>query len=281
MSRSTDSSVLAIRDAGPMVAGRLWHELAESLRNPGFWAMSSWLDILVRSRKSFLGPLWLLAPAVVYVFGVGSFFAGMFGRSLGEFTTHVALGMMVFRTLMSALIGSAGVFVGSQSFIMDGHMRLTDYILQSLARSGFDLLMFVPSAIVALMLYGHANPYGLLLAVPMMCLIYLNALWISVAFALIGARFSDFGQLLANVSIFMFLLTPIIWYTDSVPTGSLRAQLMRLNPLYHFVEVFRAPVMGQPVEMVSVVIVCAMTVVGLAVATLLYRRYARFVPLWI
>lgn len=281
MSRAASEHTSAIRDTGPVVTGRLWHELADSFRNPGFWAMSSWLDILVRSRKSFLGPLWLLAPAIVYVFGIGAFFAGMYGSSLGAFAAHVALGMMVFRLLMSALVASAGVFGSSQSFILDGHMRLTDYVLQSLAKSSFDLAMYVPVTVVALALHGQVSAQGLLLAVPTMVLIYLNALWISVAFALVGARFADFGQLLLNVSVFMFLLTPIIWFAQSVPPGSLRAQLMRLNPMYHFVEAFRAPILGEPVEPASWWVVGIMTVAGLALATWLYRRYARFVPLWI
>jgi len=236
---------VAVIDADtPPPTRRLWHDLAESFRNPGFWALSSWLDILVRSRKSFLGPLWLLAPGVVYVFGIGSFFASMFNRSIPDFAVHVSLGIVVFRTMMTALVGSAGVFNSSQSFILDGHMRLTDFVLQSLARSAFDMLMTLPVVVVALLLYGQAAPVGLLLALPVLLLVYINAFWISVAFALVGARFVDFGHALATASMFMFLLTPIIWYPESVPPGSIRAKLMLFNPLFHFVEVFRAPIVG-------------------------------------
>jgi len=259
----------------------LWRDLAESFRNPGFWALSSWLDILVRSRKSYLGPMWLLAPGVVYVFGIGSFFASMFNRSIPEFAVHVSLGIVVFRTMMSALVGSAGVFTGNQSFILDGHTRLTDFVLQSLARSAFDMLMTLPVVAVALLLHGQADPVGLVLALPVLGLIYLNAFWISVAFALVGARFVDFGQALATVSMFMFLLTPIIWYPDSVPAGSIRAKLMLFNPLYHYVEVFRAPIVGSGLQPLSLWVVGIATAGGLVLATLLYRRYARFVPLWI
>jgi ABC-2 type transport system permease protein len=273
---------VATIDAGtPPPTRRLWHDLAESLRNPGFWALSSWLDILVRSRKSYLGPFWLLAPGVAYVFGIGSFFASMFNRSIPEFAVHVSLGIVVFRTLMSALVGSAGVFSSSQSFILDGHMRLTDFVMQSLARSAFDMLMTLPVVAAALLLHGQADFAGLLLALPVMLLIYLNAFWISVAFALVGARFVDLGQALATVSTFMFLLTPIIWYPESVPQGSIRATLMLFNPLYHFVEVFRSPIVGTVVQPVSVWVVGVSTAGGLLLATLLYRRYARFVPLWI
>lgn len=262
--------------------GAFWRELGQSLRNPEFWALSSWLDIIVRARKSRFGVLWLFAPSVVYVFGLGMFFLGMQTNAKpGEFFAHVALGAMVFRTLMSSVIGSANVFHGSFSFIMDGHMRLTDYLLQSLAKSFFDMCMYMPVVGVALAIFGGVSPAGLLASLLVMAVIYINALWISAVFALAGARFPDFGQLLNNVSIFLFLLTPIIWYPEMMPAGSLRAQLMRLNPFYHFVEIYRAPIMGQPVDVASAWYVGVMTVVGLVVATLIYRRYARYVPLWI
>jgi ABC-type polysaccharide/polyol phosphate export permease len=267
---------------GTGAPGAFWRELHASFRYPEFWALSSWLDIIVRARKSRFGVIWLLAPSVVYVFGLGTFFRGMQpGANAGDFFVHVALGAMIFRTLMSSVIGSANVFHGSVSFIMDGHMRLTDYLLQSLAKSFFDMCMYLPVVAVALAISGNVSPLGLLVSLPVMVLVYVNALWISALFGLAGARFPDFGQLLNTVSIFLFLLTPIIWYPEMMPQGSIRAQLMRINPFYHFVEIFRAPIMGQPVELASVWYVGALTVAGLVVATFAYRRYARYVPLWI
>ena len=188
---------------------------------------------------------------------------------------------MIFRTLMSTVTGSATVFNGSFSFIMDGHVRLTDYLLESLAKSFFDLCMYLPAVVVTLVMLSDVHTVGLLLAIPSLVVIYLNALWLAAVFSLVGARFPDFGQLLNNISVFLFLLTPIIWYPESMPAGSSRAQLMRFNPFYHFVEIFRSPIMGEPIDPASLWYVGILTVVGLLVATFAYRRYARFVPLWI
>jgi ABC-type polysaccharide/polyol phosphate export permease len=116
---------------------------------------------------------------------------------------------------------------------------------------------------------------------PALVVVYANALWMSAVFALAGARFPDFSQLLNNISVFLFLLTPIIWYPSAMPAGSTRGLLMRMNPFYHLLEIFRAPIMGQPVEVMSLWYVAIMTPLGLLVAALAYRRYARFVPLWI
>lgn len=243
--------------------------------------MSGWLDIVVRARRSRFGLLWLLAPSIVYVFGLGAFFATMQGRTIGQYAAHVALGAMVFRTLMSAVVESSNVFSARASFIMDGHMRLTDYLLESLAKSFFQFCMFIPATAVALVMFGNVSLLGFALLPASLVLIYLNGLWVTVVFSLIGARFSDFGQFIGNISIFIFLLTPIIWYPDTMPADSLRGQLMRFNPFYHFVSIFRSPFLGVPVENFSLVYVGVVTVIGLLTATVLYRRYARFVPLWI
>lgn len=270
---------------GMQAPGNFWGELAESFRHPDFWAMSSWLGIIVRARKSRMGIVWLLAQSVVYVFGVGTFFASMrpagSGMTIGEHFAHVALGMMVFRTLMSTVIGSANIFVGSQAFIMDGHMRLTDYLLKALANAFFDMCMYLPVVVVALWLAGGVAPLGWFTALPVLVLIYLNSLWISALFGVLGARLPDLGQLLATASIFAFILTPIIWYPEMMPEGSIRGIVMRFNPFYHFVEVFRAPIMGDSVAPSSLWYVAIMTTLGLVAGSLVYRRYARYVPLWI
>lgn len=268
-------------NGNPMVCKGFWGDLRGSFRNPEFWAMSSWLDIIVRARKSRLGVLWLMAPAFVYVFGLGFFFASMQGQSIMTFVAHVALGAMVFRTMMSAVIGSANVFSASQAFIMDGHVRLSDYLLQSLAKSFFDFCMYLPFVVIALLMFRGVLPIGLLMAPVVLLLLYINALWMSVVFSLIGARFPDFGQLLSNASVFLFLLTPIIWHPELMPADSVRGQLMRFNPFYHFVSLFRGPILGQQIEPLTYWYMGIMTAVGLLLATLLYRRYARFVPLWI
>jgi ABC-2 type transport system permease protein/lipopolysaccharide transport system permease protein len=66
-----------------------------------------------------------------------------------------------------------------------------------------------------------------------------------------------------------------------MPPGSVRGTFMRFNPLFHMVEVIRAPILGEAIELTTYYYIGTMTVLGWAIAALLYRRYARFVPLWI
>ncbi|HET9033090.1 MAG TPA: hypothetical protein VFN25_09305 [Dokdonella sp.] len=259
----------------------LFRDLAASLRNPEFWALSSWLDIVVRNRQSRLGIFWLMSPAIVYIWGMGGFFASMMHMPLAGFVAYVAIGYLVFRVISSAITESTGAFASSAAFILDGHVRLTDFVLRVIATAMFHFIVSLPVAALALAIYPDPHWVGLLFSLFSMPVVILNALWIGVVFALVGARFPDLKHLVGNIFMFAFLLTPIIWHADTMPPGSLRGTLMRFNPFYHMVELVRAPILGQTIDPSTPLYLAVMTLGGWILAILAYRRYARFVPLWI
>jgi ABC-type polysaccharide/polyol phosphate export permease len=259
----------------------LFGDLYGSLRMPEFWALSTWLDIVVKYRQSRLGILWLFAPPVFYIWGLGAFFAGMNRMPLAHFAAHVGVGYVIFRAINTVIVESTTAFNSSSAFLMDGHLRMTDYVLRVVAKALFYFAMGVPVVALALAIYPELAPVGLATAALSMSLIVINLIWIAVVAALLGARFPDVSQFVSNVFLFAFLLTPIIWYADSVPPESVRGVFMRANPLFHMVEVVRAPILGEPIEPMTFYYLGVMTLVGWLAASVLYRRYARFVPLWV
>jgi ABC-2 type transport system permease protein/lipopolysaccharide transport system permease protein len=256
-------------------------DIAMSIKRPEFWALSTWLDIVVRYRQSRLGALWLLAPPALYTWGLGIFFSKMQHADLRHFAAHVGIGYAIFRLMNSVITEAGGTFSGSASFILDGHLRLTDFVLRVVAKAIFYFAMALPSVIIALMVFDGLQWHGLAMSLLTFPLVIANAVWIAMVFALVGARFPDLSQLINNLFLFAFLFTPIIWYADAMPAGSVRGTFMRFNPLLHLIEMVRAPILGERIEPLTIYYIAAMTVLGWALAAFLYRRYARFVPLWI
>lgn len=256
-------------------------DVKASFRNPEFWALSSWLDIVVRYRQSRLGILWLVAPSIVYIWGVGGFFASMRHVPLSGFVGYVAVGYSIFRVTSSVIIESTGAFAAASPFILDGHVRLSDFVLRVMAKALFYFFLSLPVVGAALAISPDLRISGLAIALLTFPLVMANVLWIGVVFAIVGARFQDLNQFVGNIFLFAFLLTPIVWHADMMPAGSIRGTIMRANPLYHMVEVVRAPILGEPVAELTLYYLAAMTLAGWAVAILAYRRFARFVPIWI
>lgn len=259
----------------------LVRDLAEGVRNPEFWALSAWLDIVITYRRSRLGVFWLLLPSIVYIGGVGALFAGLFGRHYSVFAAHLALGWVVFHVTSSVTSESTTVLYQARSFILDGRMRLSDFVLRSMAKACFYLLMALPMTAVALFLYPSLHVSGVLLGLAAFPLVLINTLWAGVVFALAGARFPDMHQFISNIFRLLFLLTPIVWYPDQMPPHSMRSIVARMNPFYHLIEIVRAPFLGEPIGMQSWLYMGVMTVLGCTLAIVLYRRYARLVPIWL
>jgi ABC-2 type transport system permease protein len=259
----------------------LLKHLAASLREPEFWAYSSWLDIVSKYRRSRLGIVWLLLPPALYVAGIGYFFARLQNTDPLHFIPHLGLGYLIYRLASNVITESCSVLPGHSSFILDGHLRLTDFVLRTMAKALFYLAAALPIIVVVLCMTPDLQWLGVLTALPALLWVLSNLVWLSVCMALLGARFPDVIELTGSIFLFAFILTPILWYADRAPPGTVHGAFMRINPLFHMVEVVRAPILGEPLETSTLVYLGVMTVAGWMLAIWLYRRYSRFVPIWV
>lgn len=259
----------------------LLRDYVDSMRHPEFWVYATWLGIVTKYRRSRLGLLWAFLPPALYAFGVGGFFANIQGTTPREFIPHLALGYIMFRFITVSLSEATTACTGNTSFILDGRVRLTDYVLQVIAKAAFYFLVAIPVALVALSLTPSFQWVGVLTLLPALLTVVLNVAWMGSIVSVIGARLPDVHELIGSILMFSFLFTPIIWTAEQAPADSLRGGIARINPLFHMVEIVRAPLLGEPVEQLSFIYLGVMLVSGWLAAIMVYRRYARFVPIWL
>lgn len=268
-------------DASRSAEGRSFtSDLITSIKHPDFWGFSSWLDLVTKYRRSALGLVWIFLPPVCYVFGIGYFYSLLFGRESLPFMVHLGMGYVLWRMITQVITGASTTMATHRAFIMDGRIRYTDYVLRIFAKSGF---YFVITAIILVPLVALVSPplLGVASLVLTLPLFILNVLWLGVVVAVLGARFPDLHELSTTVFIFGFLLTPIIWQASLTPPDTWRGFVARLNPAFHLIEFVRAPVLGEPTESLTYWVIAGMTVGGCLLATYVYRRYSRFIAVWL
>ena len=260
----------------------LWWSLFETLRAPSFWIYSSWLDLVTKYRQSTVGLLWLILPTAAFVLLLGNVYSHLMGYDIRSYMPYLATGYVLWRFMLQVINDSSGAFQSHRAFILDGRIRLTDFLLRSFAKAGLQLL-FAFVVVVAVVAWYRSWEGVLFLATLLvtMPVLLLNLFWISVCVGLIGARFPDTRDAIGTILVAGFLLTPIIWMVDRFPPDSLRGFLVRLNPAYRLLDVVRSPALGQMPETSSILASLAMGLMGSLFATWLYRRYARFVALWV
>jgi ABC-type polysaccharide/polyol phosphate export permease len=106
-----------------------------------------------------------------------------------------------------------------------------------------------------------------------------NLFWVALLLAVLSVRFRDIPQIVASVVQVAFFLSPIIWKADML--GPKNRFVADFNPLYHFMEVIRAPLLGQPIRAISWIITLCLLVLGSVGAFLVFARLRARVPYWL
>jgi ABC-2 type transport system permease protein len=256
-------------------------DLRVSITRPEFWAYSSWLDIVTKYRRTLLGMFWMFMPPLAFILGLGYVYSRLLGHPPAEYMPYLGTGWVLWRFIIQVINEAAGVLRNHKAYIMEGRSTLTDFVLRVLAKASL-YFVFAMVVVIGVLLWSPAmHDIKVLTLVLTLPIFALNMLWLAVFIALFGARYPDTTEFVNTILIFAFLLTPILWYPHQAPGGSMFGLLIRFNPAFHLIQLVRAPLLGQSIELFTIQFIAATTLIGGLLAQWLYSRYSRFVPLWI
>jgi ABC-type polysaccharide/polyol phosphate export permease len=87
-------------------------------------------------------------------------------------------------------------------------------------------------------------------------------------------------QITASIMTVMFYVTPIIWQPSLIPSGTAHL-LLGLNPLYHFLQVIRLPILGESPTFENWALATLIALVSVLVAYLAANKYKNRLPYWV
>lgn len=242
---------------------------------------ATWLQFVIRYRKTLLGPAWLLVGPALFIIMLGVLFSEIGGATSAVFVPHLTVGLITWTLISGFVSGSADIFERSREAILSGSMSLKEIVIVDVF-TNFLIFAHQLLIIVAVFLfYGISVSLSVLVSLIGVSLLIINGIWLSYFFGILGARFRDLKEVVQAVMRIAFLATPIIW----MPADTQRAGVLNIfttfNPFYHFLEVVRAPMLGAPVQPISWAVVMIITLAGIALAFWFHRRYSELVPLWL
>ncbi|AHH93545.1 ABC transporter permease [Kutzneria viridogrisea] len=283
---------------------RAFGDIRDGLNARQLWAHLGWQDIKQRYRRSVLGPLWITIGMGVTALGIGLLYGLLFGNNPATFLPYVTVGFIVWNFVHGCLIEGLDTFIANEGLIKHLPAPLSVYVLRTVWRQ---TLMFLHNMVIYVIVAGvffvsisHAytltdkitpgatvtvHPglgWSMLLAIPGFLLIALNGAWVALLLGIISTRYRDIPQVINAIIQLLFYGTPIVWSLDTLGTHADTAALvLQFNPLFHLVEVLRAPLLGQQIVWQSWVVVLGMTVVGWVLAMFAMKNYRARVSYWV
>jgi len=260
-------------------------DLARGWGQHELWLQLGWQDIKQRYRRSTLGPLWITIATGVMSLALGLLYSMLFQISVREFLPHVTVGFIVWGFISGCIKDGANVFIENEGLIKQLPSALSVHVYRLVWRQ---LLFFAHNMVIWLILvlvFRIPLGWNLFLFIPALALMVVNGVWVTMLFGIIATRFRDVAPLLEALVQLLFYVTPIVWTTKTLREQggevAQRARIAELNPLYHYLEVVRAPLIGEPVAAYHWGIVLAGTVIGLFLAMIAMRQWRFRVPYWV
>ena len=262
---------------------RAWGDLTTGFAKRELWLHLGWQDIKQRYRRSVLGPFWITIATGTMAVALGGLYSKLFHLELAEHLPYVTLGLILWNLINAAILEGADVFVANEGLIKQLPTQLSVHVYRLVWRQvilfGHNVVVFV----VIAMIFPQPWKWTDLTFIPALMLIVLNCVWVALCFGILATRYRDIGPLLFSIVQLLFYMTPIIWNDQTLRDQGAGgwARVIELNPLLHYVDIVRAPLLGADQQLRHWVVVIVLTVVGWVIAALAMRQYRARVPYWV
>lgn len=236
------ANLLDIDAANPRRLPRALQDIAAGLRAWRLsWALAR-LDLRNRYRGSVIGPFWMTLSTAAMLVGLGLLYSRLLGISLADYLPHLAVSLVTWNVIAGIVTDACTALTSADGVIRQMRLPYTTHALRCVFRNTLTAAHNIPLLFVVLLIFNHWPGAEVLLLIPGLLILLVNALAAALLLGMLCARFRDIAQIVANVMQLAFFLSPVIWKADQL-TGYW-ASLLPLNPFYDLLEVVRGPLVS-------------------------------------
>jgi ABC-2 type transport system permease protein/lipopolysaccharide transport system permease protein len=213
-------------------AARLWRQ----------WLQMSVTEVTMQYRRSILGPFWLVLNTLIFIATLGVVYSYVFNISVANYLPFLATGLVIWGLLAAFVTEGGTTFTAHAAMVRNLNLPLPFFAYKVASRQAIVFAHVLFALIPVYLFFPASLSPVMVLAVPALALHLVNGVALAVLLGMLCCRFRDLANVIANFMQAMFFLTPIFW-----PVGSVSHPLIYLaNPFYHYVEIVRAPLLGEP-----------------------------------
>ncbi|WP_029116231.1 ABC transporter permease [Mycobacterium sp. URHB0044] len=263
--------------------GRAWGDLVAGFGKRELWLHLGWQDIKQRYRRSVLGPIWITIATGTMAVALGGLYSKLFHLELSEHLPYVTLGLIIWNLINASILEGADVFVANEGLIKQLPTPLSVHVYRLVWRQ---VLLFAHNIIIFViiaLIYPKPWKWTDLAFIPALGLIVLNCIWVALCFGILATRYRDISPLLFSLVQLLFYMTPIIWNDETLRQqgAGTWAKIIEFNPLLHYVDIVRAPLLGADQELRHWIVVIVLTIIGWTVTAFAMRQYRARVAYWV
>ena len=233
----------------------------------------SWTEILIKYRKSIIGPFWIVLNMIVVVFSLAFVFAGFFGKGFNDYILYIYCGLLAWSFISSSILDSTNLYINGSI----KNFKFHSFYLPLINVNKILIIFFHNLVVYIILLFFFKNNFFFfnLFFIFIALLIYIiNGICISFSVGLLSLKFRDIGFMINNFMYLIFLITPIFW--DPNILSKKKFFIIELNPFFHFIEILRKPLLSETPNLVNFLYVLFFTLLNIILAYVTYKKINKY-----
>jgi len=259
-----------VKDAGSDFVGT-----AKAFR---IWNLLALQDIRQRYRRSVLGPFWITLSTLVSIVALAVVYTKIFKTPIDQYLPYLTVGFIAWSFISALVMESCSVFIGAEGIIKQINIPFGVHVMRMIWRNLITLAHHSVVVILVLIYSGIVPTWGLLYLPYSLIVVTLAGVFTGYLLGAICTRFRDIGPIVTSLMQVVFYITPVIWYSGLLKENQ---WLLVINPFFHFIEILRAPILGNAVEHHSYKICLAITLALGVISMMFMYRFKKRIAYWL
>lgn len=253
-------------------------DFQQSWRRPRLLATLIRSGFISRHQGVWRAVFWNTVVSGATVGGMALLYGRIFGAELEQYLPFIALGITIWGLLSTLVNEGAGLFLAASGVFNQIPISKSIFALRMIAIAFLTFSTKV-GVVAAAIIWAGVTPsiVDISIALAGLFLLAFAAFWLALGLGVLGARFHDLPTI-ANVAMtFGFFVTPVFWMPERL--GDL-AWVVDLNPLHHFLNIVRGPIIGADMIGVSFLHAAGWTSVCIIFGGTLFGLYSKRLSYW-
>jgi ABC-2 type transport system permease protein len=197
-------------------------------------------DLKVRYKRSALGLLWTMLNPLLMMAITTAVFSNVFKSSIQNFPIYMLSGYVMWAFFSQATTSASSSVLDNSGLTRKIYVPAALFPLASIIAACVNLLISFAPLTLLMLITGSKFSWALLLLPLTLIPVIVFAYGLGLMLAASSVFFHDTLYTYQVLLTAWMYLTPIFYPRDIIPAQW--TTLFELNPLYHFVELVRAPI---------------------------------------
>lgn len=227
--------------------------------------------IKLKYRRSYLGIVWSMLEPLLTMIVLTIVFGTLYGNKSKEFPVYILTGRLLYSFFSTSTKASLSSIRKNAAMIKKVYVPKYLYTLSCVL---YNYVIFVISlvvlAFVAVVLGVYPSIYTLQVFIPLVLILILSY-GVGMILATVGVFFRDM-EYIWSVGLMLVMYTSAIFYYPDKLLESGYAWILKYNPVYCIIDLFRSGVFGRAMDMNTLLYATVFSVLSLVIGLMCFKQ---------